>query len=135
MSTEIRWRQRFANYKRALLQLETAVGMENYNPLEMQGVIQCFEYTVELAWKTLQDMLHAKGYPEISGPRPVLRRAFAEGYIVDDEGWLTMWDARLATLHTCDEQKAAQIVIDIREQYFTLFKELEVRLLQEQEQV
>lgn len=102
--------------------------MDVYSKLEMQGVIQCFEYTIELAWKTLQDIIHAKGYPEVSGPRPVLKKAFAEGYITDDEGWLTMWSDRLTTAHTYDEQAAAQVVGNIKEKYFRLFIELDKRL-------
>ena len=131
MSTEIRWRQRFANYQKALIQLEDAVGLGKYSKLEMQGLIQCFEYTIELAWKTLQDIIHAKGYPDISGPRAVLKKAFAEGYIVEDEGWLTMWDDRLTTAHTYDEIAANQIVEHIREKYYPLFEELNNRLAQE----
>ena len=133
MSTEIRWRQRFSNFQKAFGELGEAVAMEKYNKLEMQGVIQCFEYNIELAWKTLQDILHAKGYPEISGPRPVIKKAFAESYIVDDEGWLNMWDDRLKIAHTYDEAAALQIVENIKNIYYQLFFELHQRLLQEPE--
>ncbi len=128
MSKEIRWKQRYSNFQKALFQLQDAVGKETYSALEMQGLIQCFEYTIELAWKTLQDIIHAKGYPEINGPRPVLRKAFAEGYITDDEGWLTMWDDRLTTSHSYDEMAALQIVTNIKEKYFLLFAALHQRL-------
>ena len=131
MSTEIRWRQRFANFQKVLTQLEDAVNMDEYSNLEMQGLIQCFEYTIELAWKTLQDIIHAKGYPEISGPKPVLRKAFAEGYITDDEGWLRMWVDRLTTAHTYDETAAMLIAENIKQKYFPLFDELNKRLEQE----
>ncbi len=58
MSTDTRWRQRYANFQKALNQLEKAVNMKKYTDLEQEGLIQRFEYTIELAWKTLQDLLN-----------------------------------------------------------------------------
>jgi nucleotidyltransferase substrate binding protein (TIGR01987 family) len=131
MSTDIRWKQRFLNYSKALAQLQEAVEMEHYTKLESQGLIQCFEYTVELAWKTLQDLIRSKGQTEISGPRPVLKKAFAEGYISDDEGWLTMWENRTITAHTYDETAASQTVEVIKSTYYPLFVMLQERLTKE----
>jgi len=57
---DIRWQQRFANYKKALLQLQDAVGLSEQRALsnlEKQGVIQAFEFTHELAWNVLKDYL------------------------------------------------------------------------------
>jgi hypothetical protein len=42
--------------------------------LEMEGLVQRFEYTFELAWKVLQDFLEYKGYKDITGPNPVLQK-------------------------------------------------------------
>ena len=128
MLHKIRWRQRYDNFGKALMQLREAVQQNSYSKLEMQGVIQCFEYTIELAWKTLQDLIHAKGFPEVSGPRPVIRKAFVEGYITDDEGWLNMWDDRLTTSHTYDEAAANEIVGHIKESYFAILDTLHERL-------
>ena len=133
MSNDIRWKQRYANFRKALLQLEEAVELEEYSKLEMQGLIQCFEYTVELAWKTLQDIIHAKGYEEINGPKPVIKQAFKEGYITDDEAWLKMWDDRLKTSHTYDETEAKEIVDKVKASYFQLFDDLDKRLAAEPE--
>lgn len=52
MTHDIRWKQRFDNFKRALPQLAMAVGLMRQRPLsdlEQQGVIQAFEFTHELA--------------------------------------------------------------------------------------
>jgi len=51
--------------------------------MEEQGLIKAFEYTYELAWKTLQDLLNYKGYSNIVGPRPVLEQSFRDGYLHD----------------------------------------------------
>lgn len=54
---DIRWVQRFANYKRALSQLEKFIAKGQLNELEEQGLIQAFEYPHELAWNVLRDYL------------------------------------------------------------------------------
>jgi len=46
---DVRWKQRFANFKKALSQLKKFVEKGQLNELEEQGVIQAFEYTYELA--------------------------------------------------------------------------------------
>lgn len=45
----------------------------------MQGLIKAFEYTYELSWKTLQDLLRDKGYNNIAGPKPVIMQSFQDG--------------------------------------------------------
>lgn len=59
MSEDIRWMQRFSNFKKALNQLKSFIEKENINKFEVLGLIHCFEYTFELAWKTM------KYYPAI----------------------------------------------------------------------
>ena len=86
---DIRWQQRFQNYKKAYLQFEQALTLKNPDLFQKQGVIQCFEYTFELAWKTLQDYLSEKmGYVDIKGPRPALEQSFSDGILRDGVTWL-----------------------------------------------
>ena len=54
---DIRWEQRFANYRKALAQLQKFIDKGELSELEKQGLIKAFEYTYELAWKTLKDFL------------------------------------------------------------------------------
>ncbi len=55
MDPDVRWRQRFANYCRALEQLEGFFVPAELNEREEQGLIKAFEYTFELGWNTLRD--------------------------------------------------------------------------------
>ncbi len=60
MTHDIRWKQRFQNFERALEQLRRAVTLRRERPLsdlEEQGLIQGFEFTHELAWNVLKDYL------------------------------------------------------------------------------
>jgi len=54
---DIRWEQRFSNYRKALAQLQKFVDKGELSDLEKQGLIKAFEYTFELAWNTLKDFL------------------------------------------------------------------------------
>ena len=56
MTETLRWHYRFDNYRRAFLLLQEAIELERpLTQLEKEGIIQRFEYTMELAWKTLKD--------------------------------------------------------------------------------
>ena len=59
--SEIRWHQRLENFQKAFLQLQEFAAKPELNKFEKQGLIQCFEYTFELAWKTLKDYLESEG--------------------------------------------------------------------------
>ena len=60
MAEDIRWQQRFANYQLALQQLDTFFEPPALNDREQQGLIKAFEYTFELAWNTLRDLLRSR---------------------------------------------------------------------------
>lgn len=128
---DIRWVQRFNNFRRALEKLSEAVAEydeEAMSDLEKEGVIQRFEYTFELGWKTLQDLLTHKGYADVKGPRPVLTQALRDGYITGEKTWREMKEARELTSHTYDEQEANKIVKKIASAYVKAFHVLLKRL-------
>jgi nucleotidyltransferase substrate binding protein (TIGR01987 family) len=131
MEQDIRWEQRFSNYRKALAKLEEGIKtlqLEELNELEKEGLIQRFEYTYELAWKTLQDLLKFKGYLDIAGPNPTLQQAFQDGYIQDGNVWKNMKKSRDLSTHTYDEETAENIYESIRNWYFDAFKALEKKL-------
>jgi nucleotidyltransferase substrate binding protein (TIGR01987 family) len=105
MSLDIRWHQRFQNFDRGLDLLRDALahGPSALSPLEKEGVIQRFEYTFELAWKTVKDFLEENGLV-ISPitPRQVLKDAFAAKVIADGQTWIDMLDHRNLLSHTYD---------------------------------
>jgi nucleotidyltransferase substrate binding protein (TIGR01987 family) len=128
---DIRWHQRFLSLKKAFNQLERFIAEEELNEMEEQGLIKAFEYTYELSWKTLQDLLKEKGYNDKLGPKPVIEQSFQDGYIIKGKEWLKMYSSRNLTTHSYDKETADEIVLQIRENYFGLFKELQIKLEEE----
>ena len=129
--SDIRWQQRFINFNKAISQLDRFMQEKSLNEMEEQVLIKAFEYTYELSWKTLQDLLKDKGYTDVVGPKPVIEQSFQDGYIVDGKGWMRMHVSRNLTSHTYDEKTAEEIVKSIRTEYFDLLKSLQTRLQEE----
>lgn len=128
---DIRWHQRFINFNKAFKQLERFMEHDRLNEMEEQGLIKAFEYTYELSWKTLQDLLKEKGYIDIVGPKPVIEQSFQDGYITDGHGWMKMHVSRNLSSHTYDQQTANEIISGIKNEYFILLKNLVLRLDEE----
>lgn len=130
---DIRWIQRANHFDKAFSQLKEAVelaGRRQLSRLEAQGLIQGFEYTHELAWKTLKDFLEDRGVRDLYGSRDTSRAAFSAGLIEDGETWMEMIRSRNLTTHTYNEATAAQIVAAILHTYFAEFQGLQTRLAQ-----
>jgi nucleotidyltransferase substrate binding protein (TIGR01987 family) len=127
---DIRWLQRFANFNKALAKLAEVFEEreDDLSELEQEGMIQRFEYTFELAWKTLQDLLRYKGYLDIAGSNPVLEQALKDGYLTDAEGWKAMKKSRELTSHTYNSETAEEIADSIRFSYYKLLVDLAKRL-------
>lgn len=128
---DIRWIQRFSNYKKVFDKLERYCSVEHMNEMEEQGLIKAFEYTYELAWKTLQDLLHEKGFEQIVGPKPVIDQSFQNGYIQNGQAWVRMHKSRNLTSHTYDSLTAEEIATEIRQEYVFLLTELKEKLQNE----
>ena len=135
MEQDIRWLQRYDSYckacKRVLQVTESERQPDELTELEMEGLIQRFEYTFELAWKVLQDLLKYKGYEFVQGPNGTLQKAFEDNMITDHDGWRRMAKARVTTSHTYNEGDAIEIVRKIYEEYSLLLKQLDSKLNEE----
>ena len=129
--TDIRWIQRFTQFEKAselLFQaLETKV--THLNKLEQEGVIQRFEYTFELAWKVLKDLLFFEGF-NVKAPREVLRQAFESEYLSaeDTEAALDALSKRNLLSHTYEEGTAREALALIQDSYGPMLKRLSTTL-------
>jgi nucleotidyltransferase substrate binding protein (TIGR01987 family) len=131
---DIRWLQRFANFKRAFLLLREA--MENdiskLSQLEKEGIIQRFEYTFELAWNVLKDKMEHDGIvlDKIS-PKMVVKQAYAARYINDADTWLKMIGDRNLMSHTYDFVKFEAVIKSIASDYLPMLEDWYFELLVE----
>src|SRR6266702_2932210 len=131
MTEDIRWKQRFDNYKRALHQLTLAVQLLEQRPLsdlEQQGIIQGFEFTHELAWNVLKDYLEYEGIQGLIGSRSSVREAFKRGLITDGEAWMDMIEKRNLSSHTYNHEVATEVVTAVYETYYPAFIALQDHL-------
>lgn len=124
---DIRWIQRFHNYERALSQFNAAIALFKERPLsnlERQGMIQAFEFTHELAWKTLQDYLRYQGIVDVVGSRDVFRKALEVGLIHEGEKWFESIQSRNLTSHVYDQDVVNDLIQVIVGEYDKLLNSL-----------
>ena len=130
---DIRWIQRFDNFKRAFARLSEAselAGQRDLSDLERQGLIQAFEFTHELAWNTLKDFLTASGSSEkLYGSRDATRAAFAAELIEDGEAWM-MIEHRNESFHTYNDNVALKIMDAVQMRYVLAFETFQTRFLE-----
>jgi nucleotidyltransferase substrate binding protein (TIGR01987 family) len=124
---DIRWKQRFQNFDRAveLLHEPFEKGLMNLSLLEKEGVVQRFEVAVELAWKTMKDYLEEEGVKiNPITPRNIIKEAFAARIIEDGQVWLAMLDHRNLLSHTYDRQAFEKAVDLLEKRYLSVIDQL-----------
>ena len=121
---DIRWKQRFLNFKKAMTHLANALEIPNPDILQKAGIIQFFEMSFELAWKMVKDYLEEQGFVDVKSPRSAIKSAFEIGLILDGHEWMDLLLDRNLTAHTYDEQKATEMEQLIHNKYFPLLNAL-----------
>lgn len=81
---------------------------EAKSDLEKAGAIQAFEYSYELAWKTMKRLLAQKGV-EVFSPKQTFRAAASEKLINDVETWFAFVEVRNMTVHTYNLKTADNV--------------------------
>ena len=142
MAQDIRWHQRFSNYRKALKKFNQAVhviksdaGFDGDESKEekiaidemlKEGLIQRFEYTHELAWNVMKDYAEYQGNNNVKGSRDATREAFKMGLVNSAEDWMDMLKSRNDTTHTYNSETADEIynkVVRIYQPLFIAFEE------------
>jgi nucleotidyltransferase substrate binding protein (TIGR01987 family) len=122
MNQDIRWKQRFHNLEKAFTFLQRAVQMPSFSELEAAGLVQCFEFTFELTWKTLKDYLTEEGF-DLQSPRDTLKQAFEAGYLENGHAWIEMLEQRNLLTHTYDEEQAKAAIDLICNSYLPILRQ------------
>lgn len=125
---KIRWKQRFQNFEKAHRELSEAVSKPHLSKLERTGLIKTFEFTFELAWKTLKDFLESEGL-DASTPREVIKLAFQNKIITNGGLWIEALENRNLLAHTYEETLALNAEKSIKANYFQFLNEFHMKFL------
>ena len=122
MSFDIRWKQRFQNFDKAFVLLRSAMEeneIEDLSMLEREGVIQRFEFTYELAWKTLKDYLEYNCILDMNEitARSVFKAAFSANIIKNEQAFISMMLSRNLLSHCYDVAKFNEVIGLIKSSY------------------
>ena len=113
-------------YNKALKQLEEAL-KQPYSEFIRDAVIQRFEFTYELAWKSLKLQLATLDLI-VRSPKETLKVAYQQGLIVDADSWGELHLKRNLTTHTYDETLAEDVYQFIKNKGLKLFLDLAKKL-------
>ncbi len=121
----IRFKQRLTNFEDAYAQFIDALKKDTVNDAgNRSSLIHTFEFTFELAWKTLKDLLEAKETTEVTFPREVLQAAYDHKYITETVIWGEALKKRNEAAHTYDEVIAVEVEKFIREKFAPVLEQL-----------
>lgn len=117
------------NLQMALKKLAAFIANPIADERDEAGIIQAFEFTIELAWKTLQALAEAEMF-QVASPKAALTFALRAGFIniADEAKWVQMLKDRNMTSHTYNADLARDICKRVCQQHFTLINDLVARI-------
>ena len=123
-----RFEERKVDFKKSTNRLNEAL-KEEVTDLEIDGILHRFEFTFELAWKTMEDCLEDQGIvSRIKTPRKIIKEAVTAGLIDNGEIWMDMMISRSELSHLYDEETSREIFDDIKERYILEINKLVKKL-------
>lgn len=118
------------NFIKALKRLkEGLLQYDDKNELLRDGISQRFEFTFELAWKTLKEVFEDEGLIGLNSPKSVLKEAYSAGIIEDEKLWMNMLMDRNSTSHMYNENNAIEICKNIKEEYTDALERLKDKII------
>lgn len=121
---DTRWKQRFQNFEKAFLKLKEAIEAPALNELERNGLVQRFEFTLDLAWKTLKDFLQDKGFSFNPSPKDTIRQAQESGFIDYAQELIDGIEIRNQLSHDYSGEKFKKSEEELREEIYPALEQL-----------
>jgi nucleotidyltransferase substrate binding protein (TIGR01987 family) len=128
---DVRWKQRFQNFEKAFLRLKEAMELEELNELERNGLIQRFEFTLDLSWKVMKDYLEDKGFAFKPAPKDTFRLAQQSKYIDFAQALIDGLEMRNELSHDYSGKKFEAFEKQLRETTFVALEKLYAIFLKE----
>ncbi|MGL4759576.1 MAG: HI0074 family nucleotidyltransferase substrate-binding subunit [Patescibacteria group bacterium] len=124
---------KYALYQTALKSFSQ--GIEDYktntsSEIMKAGLIKMYEFTWELAWKTIKEYLEDENIEFMPTPRQVIKEAYQLHLLDEADDWTKLLDDRNLMNHTYDQMRADVLLLKIVNEYHKLFQNLDVKLTQ-----
>ena len=107
----------YKTFKKAYLKLKEFVETDNGSEKDIGAIINAYQYTFELLWKTLQKYMQQLEMLDELGPGNVIRTAFQYNIIDNGSIYMSMLKNRNLITHTYKEDVAEEIYTRIKEEY------------------
>lgn len=125
------YRERFEiarrQFETALDRLHEVIALDETGVIR-DSLIQRFEFTYELGWKSMFYWMRDQGEKVQEMVKPVIQAAFRCEMIADPQLWERIKDCRDETSHTYNESKAIEVAAFVRAQALGAFDALRDRL-------
>lgn len=121
---DIRWVQRYENFRNAFLRLKEAVELDELNELERNGLVQRFEFTIEMAWKVMKDFLVEQGFDFKPIPKETFRLAQQSRFIDCARELIEGLELRNELSHDYSGEKFVRAEKKLREESFSALVKL-----------
>ncbi len=133
MNNELRWIQRFQNFDEAYQTFGRVFERYQATPgdeIIQIALIQAFEFTFEIAWKTMKDYLEHEGYDGLGNSKQTVRVAFQAGLISEPDAWMMAIAKRTMTSHVYNAVILQETIAFIRDGFYPLVSWLHAELRQ-----
>jgi nucleotidyltransferase substrate binding protein (TIGR01987 family) len=133
MNNELRWIQRFQNFDDAYQTFGRVFERYQATPgdeIIQIALIQAFEFTFEIAWKTMKDYLEHDGYDGLGNSKQTVRVAFQAGLIAEPDAWMMAIAKRNMTSHVYNAVILQETIDFIRDGFYPLVTLLHTELRQ-----
>ena len=126
------------NFTNCLAILEAAdFHMAEVDDIYRTGIIGQFNFTFELAWKALQEVMRKHSVDEASAgsPREILQMGYKIGFINDAEVWLLILKKRSTSVYIYNEDEVDEMIVLIRDSFIPAFNDLKDTLVKKLDEV
>lgn len=126
-----KYQHRFMNYEKAVNRLREVLVEYNkcaqgtdLKTMLRDSVIQRFEICYELAWKAMKEYMIEQGLQVETFPKAILKAAYQNNIIHEEEAWLHMIKDRNVASHEYNEEYIVEVVERVESTYYKLFHRL-----------
>ena len=124
-------REKLNSLERAYARLKEALELPlSEDSIVLDAVIQRFEFTFELSWKTAKRFAEVLGAGECNSARSCIKLAYKLGWINEEGKWLSLLQAGNLTSHTYSLEIALDVYETVKEAH-TCFEKLILSLKRE----